>query len=227
MSLELIKKFLKENGKDSPELSETHIDAAIAAAQEAEKTRYIAEAKKIRADIDKLKPFKTALEEAGYDGTVELPAFVEGLKKAKEEVKNTPVKSELERQISALASQLKTLTTENQAAKERESNLQKERKTAILKERLMKDIGEKLAGGEAHVKTLIYEGAVDLDEDGKTPVFVSGDMRTPYDEGAKKYLAAHKADLKDTQQGGAQSAPGSGRPAPSKDMPLSEMLKLR
>jgi hypothetical protein len=227
MSLELIQKHLKETGKDNPELSFDHITTAIAAAQEAEKNRFILEARDIRKDIDKLKPYKKALEEVGYDGTVELPAFIEGLKKAKEEIKDKPAKSELERKLAVLETSFKAISDENKAAKERELALQKERKTTILKERLMKDLGDKLAGGEAHVKTLIYEGVVDLEDDGKTIVFKAGDIPSPYEDGVKKYLKAHEADLKDRQLPGAGSSPGGGRPKPDVNMPLTEMMKLR
>lgn len=223
MSLELIKKFLKENGKDSPELSIDHIDQAIESVRETEKARYISEAKKIRADIDKLKPFKAALEGAGYDGTVELPEFIEGLKAAKET--NNTAKTELEKQVMDLGRKLKALTDENMTVKQREEALQKERKTALLKEGL-KGLGDKLAGGEAHIKTLIYEGAVDLDEDGKSIVFVSGDSRLAYEEGEKKYLKSHEADLKDTQRAGAGSSGSKGIPKVDPNMSLADMMKL-
>lgn len=230
MPLEAIRKFLTENGKNNPELSLSHIDDAIEAAKveahEAESKRFIAEAKKIREDIGKLKPFKTALEEVGYDGTVELPAFIESLKKTKEEVvKGGEKKTELERQLANLGAQLKSLSDESKAAKEREATLQKERKTAIMKEKLAKDIGEKLAGGEAYVKSLIYEDAVDLDADG-TIVFKQGDVLTPYNDGVKKFLKLHEADLKDNQRRGAESGPSKGIPKVSDNMSLTDMMRL-
>jgi hypothetical protein len=234
MSLELIRKFLKENGKGNPELSETHIEAAIneakeqarTEAQEAEKARYISEAKKIRVDIDKLKPFKAALEEAGYDGTVELPEFIASLKAAKEEAKSKPAKTELEKQLAALTAQVKGLNDAKAEADREKDQLRQERKAAILKERLMKDVGEKLVNGEDTVKLLIHEGAVDLDEDGKTIVFKSGDTITPYDKGMKDFLKAREGSLKDNQRGGAGSTPGNGRPQASANMSPEEMLRL-
>lgn len=233
MSLELIKKFLKENGKGSPELSEAHIDAAIEQArtesQEAEKARYIAEAKKIRADIDKFKPFKAVIDELGFTGTVEeLPAFVESLKKSKESgADGGKAKTELEKQVAALSNQLKSLAEENRVAKEREVSLQRERKSAILREKLMKDVGEKLIGGDARVQLLIHEGTVDLDEDGKTIVFKNGDLSTPYETGVKNLLKTFEADLKDNQRAGAGTAAGAGRPKADPNMSLSDMLKLK
>lgn len=227
MSLELIKKFLKDNGKDNPELSINHIDDAIETVKRAESERFKEEARKIRTDIDKLKPFKKALEDVGFDGTSELPDFIDSLKKVREEEKNKPAKTELEKQIAALASQVKTLTDANKLSTEEKLSLQKERKVAVLKEKLMKDLGEKLAGGEAHVKTLIYENRVDLDEDGKTPVFKDSGISVSYEDGIKKFLKDHETDLKDTQRSGVGSKPGSDKSVIARpDMPLTDMLKL-
>lgn len=232
MSLELIKKFLKENGKGSPELSEAHIDAAIEQArtesQENESKRYIAEAAKIRKDIDKFKPFKAVIDELGFTGTVdELPAFLETLKKKESGADGGKAKTELEKQVAALGNQLKSLTEENRVAKEREGTLQRERKSAILREKLMKDVGDKLIGGDARVQLLIHDGLVDLDEDGKTIVFKNGDTITPYDGGVKNLLKTFESDLKDNQRAGAGTAAGAGRPKPDPNMSLADMLKLK
>jgi hypothetical protein len=234
MSLEHIRKFLKEAGKGNPELSEQFIDEAVTEAtnksreevQEAEKARFIAEAKKIRADIDKLKPFKAALEEAGFDGTMELPEFIASLKTAVKEVKDKPAKTELERQLAALTAQVKGLNDAKAEADREKDQLRQERKSAILRERLMKDVGEKLVNGEDTVKLLIHEGAVDLEEDGKTIIFKNGDVSTPYDKGVKDFLKARELSLKDKQRGGAGSNPGEGNPKITANMTAEDMLRI-
>jgi hypothetical protein len=234
MGLEHIKKFLKENGKGNPELSESFIDTAMAEAVEAaestvretEKTRYILEAKKIRTDIDKLKPFKAALEEAGFDGNGDPKDFILTLKTATETGKKAATeKTELEKQFSSLQSQMKTILENKKADDEEKDRLRQERKGAVLREKLMKDIGEKLVNGEDSVKILIHEGAVDLDESGK-PVFKSGETVIAYDKGVKDFLKAREPYLKDKQTGGAHSAPGTKNIQARADMPLTDMLQL-
>ena len=228
MSIEAIRNFLKENAKGNQELSETHIDEYIAAETEKvkaeEKRIFQAEASKIRKDIDKFKPYKAALEEVGFDGTVEISEFIESLKKVKDN--GSAVKTDLEKKLDMVNRQVLALTEENKKATEKTIALERERKTGQLKEKLMKDIGEKLLGGEAHVKALLYENAVDFDEDGRSIVFKNGDALEAYDTGVKKYIEAHKADMKDLQKGGGGTSPANRPVNVSQDMKPIDMLRL-
>ena len=203
---------------DSVEDGGSELMEVVVAAVEAEKTKGIDSSKKLRADLQLYGKYKDGLSELGYDGQVEVPDFVSGLKGRLESKKDG------EGEVATLRSEL---TKERMAREKFEKGLREQTEKTnkrVLKDAVLRGLGDKAIAPDLIANNLIAEGKVRLLEDGQTVVFGDGTNDVSLEDGISKVLEERKELVKSNQRPGGGSD-GSGERGP-KSMSRSSFNKL-
>lgn len=191
---------------------------AVTGAIAAEKERGIQSTKKVKSEIDGLKKYKSAVNDLGFDGTVELTDFVSGLSgKMKGAEKDTS-------ELSQLRTTVNTLQSRFDDSQKKLSESEEKRRSSMIMGKLMSDFKGKVFSEQANAKVLLSEGHVTLN-DADEVVWNTADGQVSYDDGLKSFLDKNPDIVRNSQNGGGGSKPSNGN-ANSKTMALSEFNKL-
>jgi hypothetical protein len=194
-----------ENGKD---LYEFYVSSV-----ETEKQRGISEVRERNKEAESLRKFKIAFEKLGFNKeSDELDSYVETLKtsksKASEADSTKLTLGEVNSELAALRDKFLAAQNELNTERKRASESALEAKKKALKLKLNTALNDKVYGPDFVADTLINDGKVDLE--GDTVFFKEGDAKVAFEDGIKKLLEVRTDILKNTQKGGAQSAPQQG-----------------
>lgn len=156
---------------------------------------------------ENLKGLKSLLAEIGWDETGDSKAFIETLKQT------VAGKEELEaganKEVQALRKSLEKIQNDLKAEQDQRVALQRQNKIKTLENTLTSKMQD-LIGHNFIIKSMIADGAVDVDDNGEV-VFKEGDDVIKLDDGLKKFVAKHPELKKNSQVAGSGSRPnGSG-----------------
>ena len=152
---------------------------------------------------------KKAFNRLGYDGVANVDEFVDVLLETidgKATTQTTEL-SDLQNTVKKLQRSFEQVQGELKTEREKSESLHKQNKIKTIEGKLTPKLNEELYGANYLVKSLIAEGALDLDEEGNITL-KNGESVLSYDDAIKHLVNSNTDSRKNKQVPGASSSSG-------------------
>lgn len=173
----------------------------------AERTKGISSSHKANSDNARL---KKALSKLGWDGTVDFDSFVDSVSDTLNgtKVSGNAELSELQSQVRKLQKAFDTAQTELKGEREQREQLQKINKVKTIESKVLPRLSNDINGANWIVKSLLSEGALDLDDNGEI-VVRNGEDTLGFEDGIKHIISTNPDLRKSKQVSGVGSSSAS------------------
>ena len=188
-----------------------------------EKTKAIDITRKANREAQSI---KKAFNRLGYDGVANVDEFVDVLLETidgKATTQTTEL-SELQNTVKKMQRSFEQSQGELKTEREKSESLHKQNKIKTIESKLTPKLNEDLYGANYLVKSLIAEGALDIDEEGNITL-KNGELVLSYDDAVKHLVNSNTDARRNKQVSGAGSSAGTNGKVQNKPKYTMDQIK--